>query len=181
MGHQAKLKVKPNLGCCSNIARTISLHLSFCFILIIPRLAELRPFKCQGRAVSLWRWPLTCNLEKGYSLRLSFGMYYIERQFLNLHSLTRHCPCNFLPEPTTPKHECRGKLWGHPVTSSMTSSPWKKTQLFCIIWDDLFIFEVKLKLCLLYKNVQNGRHFELATSVFTGSDTGGWIYQKDSR
>ena len=49
-----------------------------------------------------------------------------------------------------------------------------------IIWDDLFISEVKLKLCLKFQNFQNGRHFELATNFFTGSYTGSWIYQKDS-
>ena len=36
------------------------------------------------------------------------------------HLLTRHCNCNLLPETTSPKHEYRGKLWDHPVTSSMT-------------------------------------------------------------
>ena len=101
------------------------LHFSFCFILIIPRLTELRPFKWQGQQVSLWRWPLTCNPEKCYSLKAYFGMYNLERRLRYLHLLTRHCPCNLLPEPTSPKHECRGKLWCHPVTSSMTSSPWK--------------------------------------------------------
>ena len=60
----------------------------------------------------------------------------------------------------------------------MTSSLWK--YFFCIIWDDLFISEVKLKLCLIFQNFQNGRHFELATKFFTGSYTGSWIYQKDS-
>ena len=51
-----------------------------------------------------------------------------------------------------------------------------KILFFGIIWDDLFITEVKLKLCLIFENFQNGRHFELATNFFTGS----WIYQKDS-
>ena len=32
---------------------------------------------------------------------------------------------------------------------------------FGIIWDDLFISEVRLKLCLIFQNFQNGRHFEL--------------------
>ena len=94
-------------------------------MLIIPRLVELWPFKCQGHPVSLWCWPLTCNMETCYSLRSSFGMYNLERQLWYLHLLTRHCPCNLLPQPTSPKHEYRGKLWGHPVTSSMKSSPWK--------------------------------------------------------
>ena len=30
---------------------------------------------------------------------------------------------------------------------------------FGIIWDDLFISEVKLKLCLIFKNFQNGSHY----------------------
>ena len=52
--------------------------------------------------------------------------------------------------------------------------------LFGIIWDDLFISEVKLKLCLVFQNFQNGRHFEPATNFFTESYTESWIYQKDS-
>ena len=55
-----------------------------------------------------------------------------------------------------------------------------KILFFGIIWDDLFIFEVKLKLCLIFQNFQNGCYFELATKFFTGSHTGSWIYQKDS-
>ena len=74
--------------------------------------------------------------------------------------------------------EYRGPTWGHPVTSSMTSSSWK--YFFGIIWDDLFISEVKLKLCLIFQKFQHGRYFELATNFFTGSYTGIWIYQKDS-
>ena len=121
------------------------------------------PFKCQGHPVSLWRWPLTCNFEKCYSLRSSFGMYNLERRLRYLHLLTRHCPCNLLPGPTSPKHEYRRKLWGHPVTSSVMSSPWKKN------WHNLglfFISEVKLKLCLTFQNFQNGCHFEPAINFF---------------
>ena len=58
------------------------------------------------------------------------------------------------------KPNLRRKLWGHPLTPSMTSSPWF---FLGIIWDDRFIFEVKLKLCLIF---QNGRHMELATNFF---------------
>ena len=105
-------------------------------------------------------------------------MYNLERQLWYLHLLTRHCPCNLLPEPSCSKHEYRGKLWGHPVTSSMTSSPRKN--FFGTIRGDLFIYEVKLKLCLILQNFQNGRYFELATNFFTGSQTGSWIYQNDS-
>ena len=42
-----------------------------------------------------------------------------------------------------------------------------KTLFSGIIWDDLFISEVKLKLCLIFQIFQNGRHFELATNFFT--------------
>ena len=63
---------------------------------------------------------------------------------------------------------------GHP----MTSSSWK--YFLGKIWDDLFISEVRLKLCWIFQNFQNGRHFELATNFFTGNYTGSWIYQKDS-
>ena len=150
------------------------LHFSFCFILIVQILTELRPFKCQGRPVSLWRWPLTCDLEKCYS----FGMYNRERRLRYSHFLTRHCPCNLLPEQTSHKHEYRGQIWGHPVMLSMTSSPWK--YFFGMIWDGLFISEVKLKLWLIFRNCQNGRHFEVATNVFAGYNIGRSIYQKDS-
>ena len=51
---------------------------------------------------------------------------------------------------------------------------------FGIIWDDLFVSELILKLSLIFKKIQNGRHFELATFIFNRSDTGSWIYQKDS-
>ena len=35
---------------------------------------------------------LTCNLEKCYPLRSSFGMYNLERRLRYLHLLTSHCP-----------------------------------------------------------------------------------------
>ena len=47
-----------------------------------------------------------------------------------------------------------------------------KNTFYGIIWDDLYISEVKLKLCLIFQNFQIGRHFELATNFFSGSDTG---------
>ena len=43
----------------------------------------------------------------------------------------------------------------------MTSSPWK--YFLCIIWDDIFISDVKLKLCLIFWHSHTGRHFEVAT------------------
>ena len=47
-----------------------------------------------------------------------------------------------------------------------------KILFLCTIWNDLFISEVKSKLCLIFQNFQNGRHFELATNFFIGSYTG---------
>ena len=68
---------------------------------------------------------LTFNLQsrKVLFIEIVFGMYSLERQLWYWHLLTRHCPCKLLPVPTSPKHEYREKFWGHPVTSSMTSSP----------------------------------------------------------
>ena len=49
-----------------------------------------------------------------------------------------------------------------------------KNTFFFIIWDDLFISEVKLKLSLIFQNFQNGHHFEVVTNFFTRSNTGSW-------
>ena len=49
-----------------------------------------------------------------------------------------------------------------------------------ITWDDPVIFDVKLKLCLIFGHFQNGCHFEVATNFFTVSDTGSLIYQQDN-
>ena len=120
--------------------------------------------------VSLWRCPLTCNPEKCYLLTCSLGIYNLKRGLRYSHLLTRHCPCNLLPEPTSPIHEYAGQIWGHPVTSLMMSSPWKI--LFGgIISDCLFISEVKLMLCFIFQNFQNGCHFEVATNIFNGCNT----------
>ena len=156
-----RLNVKPNLGCCSNITRTISYISVFGFISIIPRLMELWPFKCQCHPVSLWRWPLIGDLEKCYLLRSASGMYYlhVEGRLRYLHLLPRYCPCNLLPEPTSPEHQYIGQLWCHPVTSSLTTSLWKI--LFCIIWYGLFISEVQLKLCVILQNFQSGRKLNM--------------------
>ena len=42
-----------------------------------------------------------------------------------------------------------------------------KILFVCIIWVDIIISEVKLKLCFIFQNFQNGRHFELATKLFS--------------
>ena len=134
-------------------------------------------YLCQGQPVSLRCWPLTCNLKKCNSLRSSFGMHNLERQLRYWHLLTRHCPCNLLPRPTSPKHEYRETL--RPPCDVIDDVITIKT-VFGIIWDDLIIFEVKLKLCLIFQKFQNGRHFEPDKLLFTGIYTGSWIYQKDS-
>ena len=48
------------------------------------------------------------------------------------------------------------------------------------IWDGLFIYEVKLKMCLIFKHFENGSHFEVARNFFNASDTGSWICQLDN-
>ena len=117
---------------------------------------------------------LTFDLQpqKCYLLKSAFGMYNLERQLWYWHLLMRHCSCNLLPEPTYPmniERNFEATLWRHW---------WRHhhKKLFCgIIWDDLFISEVRLKLCLIFKKIQNGRHFELPTNFFIESYTGSWI------
>ena len=142
---------------------------------------ELRPPKCQGHLISLWPWLLTCDLEKSYLLRSSLGMYNLQRRLRYSHLLTRYCPCCLFQGPTSPKHEYRGQLPSHPVTSSMTSSSWKKTFfLVNIIWDGLLISDVNFKLWYIFWHFQNGCHFEVVRNFFTASDTGRWICQQYS-
>ena len=64
---------------------------------------------------------LTIDLQsrKLLFIEIVFGMYNLERQLWYWHLLTRHCPCNLLPESISPKYEYREKLWGHPVTSDV--------------------------------------------------------------
>ena len=47
---------------------------------MISTLTELRLFKYQSHPVSLWRWQLSCDLEKCYLLRSSVGMYNLEKK-----------------------------------------------------------------------------------------------------
>ena len=70
------------------------------------------------------------------------------------------------------KGKFQATLWRHL---------WRRHEkLFGIIWGGIFISEVKLKLCLIFQNFQNSRHFEATTNSFFGSDTGGLIYKQDS-
>ena len=95
-------------------------------------------------------------------------MYNLEWRLRYLHLLMRLCPYKLLPESTSTKHEYGGKFWGHR---------WRhhhEKYFFGIIWDGLFISEVKLQLCLIFQNFQKGRHFQVATFCFTGCFTGSW-------
>ena len=122
-----KLKVQPKSWLSQKHRYNYFLHFSFCFILIILRLTELWPFKCQGHPVSMWHWPFICDLEKYRKVWKS-----IERPSRYSHLLTRHYPCNLQAKPTSLKHEYRGQIWGHPVTSS----PWNI--LFLALFGTIF-------------------------------------------
>ena len=99
------------------------------------------PFKCQGHPVSLWRWPLTCNLEKCYSLRSFFGMYNLERPLRYLHLLTRHCPCNLLPRQPLINMNIEGNfeatLWRHRWCHHHGNFFWHNLGCFFHIWGQI--------------------------------------------
>ena len=68
---------------------------------------------------------LTFDLQSWKVLFIEIVLWHVKPRktiMILWHLLTRHCPCNLLPEPTSHKHEYRDKLWDHPVTSTMTSS-----------------------------------------------------------
>ena len=75
--------------------------------------------------------------------------------------------------------ECRGPTL-RPPCDVIDDVIIMKLLSFGIIWDDLVISEVKLKLCLIFQNFQNCHCLELATNFFTGSYTEKRIDQKDS-
>ena len=151
------------------------LHFNCRFILIIPRLTEWRPFKCQGHTVSLWRWPLTCDLEKCYLLRSSLGMYNLERRLRYSHVLTSNCPQTLFPEQASPKHEYRQQLSGHPVTSS----PWK-----ILFWHNLGRSSHSWGQIEAVFNISKFSKWPAFWGrdklFFTGSNTGSCIYEQDS-
>ena len=57
------------------------------------------------------------------------------------------------------------------VTSSLTSSI-LKWSFSGAIFDDLPISDVKINPSKIFRNFQNGRHFQVRTSLSTGSSTG---------
>ena len=103
-------------------------------------------------------------------------MCSLERTLRYSHVLTRHCSSHLLLELAYPKHEYRWPTLRPPCDDAITM----KNTFFCIIWNDLFISEVKMKPCFIFRNFQNGRHFEVATNFFTAIDTENWICQPDS-
>ena len=48
-----------------------------------------------------------------------------------------------------------------------------------IISDDLSICDVKINLSKIFRNFQNGRHFEVQAIFQTGSYTGTWVLHRD--
>ena len=106
-------------------------------------------------------------------------MYNLERQLWYWHLLTRHCPCNLLPESTSPKHEYREKLWGHPVTSSMTSSPLKK--LFWLNLGRSYHMGGQIEAVFNISNFSKWPPFWACDKLFYRKFyTGSWIHQNDS-
>ena len=72
-----------------------------------------------------------------------------------------------------------GRFWGLPVTSSMTSSPWK--YFSCIIWDDLSISDGKLKLQWIFQKFSKWRNFRAGANFFVESVTGSWTHHQKSQ
>ena len=89
-------RIWDNLQCCLLVPRSPSKHVMLTF--------DLQSWKVLFIEIVLW------HVKPRKTIMILW------------HLLTRHCPCNLLPEPTSRKHEHREKLWGHPVTSTMTSS-----------------------------------------------------------
>ena len=70
------------------------------------------------------------------------------------------------------------QLWRHAVTSSVISST-PKVIFWGIMFDDLSIYDVKMNLYEIYRNFQNGRHFEVRAIFYTASCTESWVLHQD--
>ena len=128
------------------------LHFSFCFILIIPGLTELWPFKCKCHPVNLWCW-LWPAISKSVIHWDRLLPHVSPRKTIMIFAFIEETlPLQLAFSRSQAKHEYRWKLGDHPVTSSMTPSPWK--HFFGMIWDDLFISVAKWKLCLIFQNIK---------------------------
>ena len=64
------------------------------------------------------------------------------------------------------------------VTSSLTSSK-LKTVFSKVISDDLSIPDVRMSLSEIFRNFQNGRHFDVQAIFLTGSCTGNAVLHRD--
>ena len=115
-------------------------------------------YLCQGHPVSLWCWPLTCNLKKFYLLKSSFGMYNLERQLWYWHLLMRHCPCYLPTSPMNMERNFEATLWYHRWRHHHKKNLWHNLGRSIHIWGQIeVVFNIK--------KIQNGRHFELATNI----------------
>ena len=76
------------------------------------------------------------------------------------------------------KHEYRGKLWGHHVTSSMTSSSWKI--IFGYNLGRSFYIWGKIEAVFNISKFSKWPPCWARTNFFTESYTGSWIDQNDS-
>ena len=106
-------------------------------------------------------------------------MYNIERLLHYLHVLTRHCSCLLLPGRASPKHKYKGlTLW--PPWDVIDGVITTKNIFFGIIWDDLFISEVKVKLRFLPQFFSKWPLFWVAAKHFYRCNTASWINQQNS-
>ena len=125
-------------------------------------------------------------------------LFYFVTQLLHLWPITSACRCDiwgYICEPILVTIGCNqrpvsrkmwqfhlnmnieGQLWRHTVTSPITSTTSKVFfhQLRQQHRKYFSISDVKMNLSKLFRNFQNGRHFEVWTSFFIGSPNESWV------
>ena len=139
-------------------------HLWYVELLIdalAPILTELLEFKILTYFGTLWRhqWSNPRSFVKAY---LQFNDTYVHlvwRWYLcKFFSYHEKCYFLFIKE----YREMTLRSFSDVIDDVITM----KIFFSCIIWDDLFISDVKLKLCFIFWHFQNGRYFELSTKFF---------------
>ena len=118
--------------------------------------------KCQGHPVSLWRWPLTCDLEKMLLIDVLLFVGHVKRRKT---ITTFACIDETLPTCSRSEPLIYMNIEGN-YQVTLWRQRWRhhhKITFWGIIWDDLLTADVKLKLCLRFPNFQNGRLFDVAT------------------